>query len=55
LVINNISINIIINFLLKKKGKEIKIAKKNFRKQAKAKEKLFYIKGQRNNTLRNYK
>jgi hypothetical protein len=45
LAINNISINTIIDFLLKSKRKEIEIAKKVFRKQARAKEKLFYIRG----------
>ena len=45
MAINNISINTIIGFLLKRKKKEIKIAKKVFRKQAIIKEKLFYIRG----------
>jgi hypothetical protein len=45
LTINSIFINTIIDFLLKKKGKEIEIAKKVFRKQAKIEEKLFYIRG----------
>jgi hypothetical protein len=35
-------------FLLKRKRKEIEIAKEVFRKQARAKEKLFYIRGQKN-------
>jgi hypothetical protein len=45
LVINSISINTITGFLLKRKGKEIEITKEVFQKQARAKEKLFYIKG----------
>jgi hypothetical protein len=45
LAINSISINTIINSLLRRKEKEIKIAKEVFRKQAKVKEKLFYIRG----------
>jgi hypothetical protein len=55
LTINSVSINIIIDFLLKRKGKEIEIAKKVFRKQARVKEKLFYIKGQKNTTLKSNK
>jgi hypothetical protein len=53
LTINNISINIIIGSLLRKKRKEIKIAKEIFQKQARVKEKLFYIRGQKNTTLKN--
>jgi hypothetical protein len=34
--------------LLKKKGKEVETAKEVFRKQARAKEKLSYIRGQKN-------
>jgi hypothetical protein len=45
LAINSISINIIIDFLLKKKKKEVKIVKEVFRKQARVKEKLSYIRG----------
>jgi hypothetical protein len=45
LAINSISINIITGFLLKKKGKEIEIVKEVFRKRARAKEKLPYIRG----------
>jgi hypothetical protein len=45
LAINSISINTIIGFLLRKKGKEVKIAKEVFRKRAKVKEKLSYIRG----------
>ena len=45
MAINNISINTIIGFLLRKKRKEIEITKKVFRKQAKVKEKLSYIRG----------
>jgi hypothetical protein len=53
LTINSISINIITGSLLKRKKKEIEIAKEVFRKQARAKEKLFYIRGQKNTILRN--
>jgi hypothetical protein len=45
LAINSISINIITGSLLKKKEKEVKIAKEVFRKQARAEEKLPYIRG----------
>jgi hypothetical protein len=45
LAINSISINTIIGFLLKRKEKEIEIAKEVFRKQARIKEKLSYIRG----------
>jgi hypothetical protein len=55
LAINNIFINIITDFLLKKKGKEIEIAKEVFWKQARAKEKLFYIRDQKNTILKNNK
>jgi hypothetical protein len=55
LAINSISINTIMGFLLKRKGKEIKIAKKVFRKRAKIEKKLFYIKGQKNTILRSNK
>jgi hypothetical protein len=55
LAINSISINIIIGFLLKRKGKEIEIAKKVFRKRARIKEKLPYIRGQKNTILRSNK
>jgi hypothetical protein len=53
LAINSISINTITGSLLKKKKKEIEIAKDIFRKQARAKEKLPYVRGQKNTTLRN--
>jgi hypothetical protein len=55
LAINSISINIIIGSLLKRKKKEIEIAKKVFRKQARIEEKLSYIRGQKNTILRNNK
>jgi hypothetical protein len=45
LAINSISINIITGSLLRKKRKEVEIAKKVFRKQARVEEKLSYIKG----------
>jgi hypothetical protein len=45
LAINSISINTITGSLLKRKGKEVEIAKDVFRKRARAKEKLSYIKG----------
>jgi hypothetical protein len=48
LAINSISINTIIGFLLKRKGKEVEIAKKVFRKRARAEKKLPYIRGQKN-------
>ena len=53
MAINSISINIIIGFLLKRKGKEIEIAKEVFRRQARVEEKLSYIRGQKNTALRN--
>jgi hypothetical protein len=53
LAINSISINTIIGFLLKRKEKEIEIAKEGFQKRARAKEKLLYIRGQKNIILRN--
>ena len=43
MAINSIFINIITGFLLKKKEKEIEIAKEVFRKQARVEEKLSYI------------
>jgi hypothetical protein len=52
LAINSISINTITGSLLRRKEKEIEIAKKIFRKQAKVEEKLLYIRGQKNTTLR---
>ena len=55
MAINSISINTIIGSLLKRKGKEIEIAKEVFRKQARAKEKLSYIRGQKNTTLKSNK
>jgi hypothetical protein len=45
LAINSISINTIIGSLLKRKEIEIEIAKEVFRKQARAKEELPYIRG----------
>jgi hypothetical protein len=45
LAINSIFINTIIGLLLRKKRKEIEIAKEVFRRQARIKEKLFYIRG----------
>jgi hypothetical protein len=45
LAINNISINTITGSLLKKKRKEVEIAKKVFQKRARVKEKLSYIRG----------
>jgi hypothetical protein len=41
--------------LLKRKEKEIKIAKEVFQKQARIKEKLSYIRGQKNTILRSNK
>jgi hypothetical protein len=55
LAINSISINTITGSLLKRKGKEVEIAKEVFRRQARAKEKLSYIRGQKNTILRNNK
>jgi hypothetical protein len=52
LAINSVSINIITGFLLKRKEKEVEIAKEVFRKRARAKEKLPYIRGQKNTILR---
>jgi len=42
-------------FLLRKKEKEIEIAKEVFRKRARVKKKLFYIRGQKNIILRSNK
>jgi hypothetical protein len=53
LAINSISINTIIGSLLKKKRKEVEIAKKVFRKQTRIEEKLPYIRGQKNSTSKN--
>jgi hypothetical protein len=39
--------------LLKRKGKEVEIAKEIFRKRARAEEKLLYIRGQKNTIPRN--
>jgi hypothetical protein len=52
LAINSISINTIIGFLLRKKKEKVKIAKKVFQRQARVKEKLSYIRGQKNTILR---
>ena len=52
MAINSISINTITGSLLKRKRKEIEIAKEVFRKQAKVEKKLFYIRGQKNIILR---
>jgi hypothetical protein len=52
LAINSISINTIIGFLLRRKRKEIEIAKKVFQKQARIEEKLSYIRGQKNTISR---
>ena len=53
MAINSISINAIIGSLLKRKRKEVEIAKEVFRRQAKVKEKLSYIRGQKNTISRN--
>jgi hypothetical protein len=55
LAINSISINTITGSLLRRKEKEVKIVKEVFRKQARVKEKLLYIRGQKNTTSRNNK
>jgi hypothetical protein len=52
LAINSISINTIIGFLLKRKEREVEIAKEVFRKQARAEKRLPYIRGQKNTILR---
>jgi len=52
LAINSISINIITGSLLRRKGKEVEIAKEVFRRRARAKEKLPHVRGQRNITPR---
>jgi hypothetical protein len=52
LAVNSISINTITGSLLKRKEKEVETAKEVFRKQARAKEKLPYIRGQKNTTLK---
>jgi hypothetical protein len=51
LAINSISINAIMGLLLRRKGKEIEIAKEVFWKQARIEKKLFYIRGQKNSIL----
>ena len=53
MAINSISINTIIGSLLKRKGKEVEIAKEVFQKQARTKEKIFYIRGQKNTIPKN--
>jgi hypothetical protein len=53
LAINSISINTIIGSLLKKKGKEVETAKEVFQRRARAKEKLSYIRGQKNTIPKN--
>ena len=53
MAINSISINTITGSLLKRKRKEIEIAKEVFRRRARAEEKLPYIRGQKNTALRN--
>jgi Flp pilus assembly protein protease CpaA len=45
LAINSVSINTIIGFLLRRKEKEVEIAKEVFWKRARAEEKLPYIRG----------
>ena len=55
MAINSVSINAIIGFSLRRKRKEVEIAKEVFQKQARAEEKLSYIRGQKNTTLRNNK
>jgi hypothetical protein len=52
LTINSISINTIMDSLLKRKEKEIETAKKVFRKRIRVKKKLFYIRSQKNTILR---
>jgi hypothetical protein len=41
--------------LLRRKGKEVEIAKEVFRRRARAEEKLPYIRGQKNTILRSNK
>jgi hypothetical protein len=55
LTINSISINTIMGSLLKRKGKEVEIVKEVFQKQARTKEKLPYIRGQKNTILKSNK
>ena len=55
MAINSISINTITGSLLKRKRKEVKITKEVFRKQARVEEKLPYIRGQKNTTLKSNK
>jgi hypothetical protein len=52
LAINSISINAITGSLLRRKGKEVKIAKEVFQRRARAEEKLPYIRGQKDTALR---
>jgi hypothetical protein len=52
LAINSISINAITGFLLRRKGKEVEIAKEVFQRQARAEERLSYIRGQKNIALK---
>ena len=52
MAINSVSINTITGSLLRKKGKEVKIAKEVFRKQARVKEKLPHVRGQKNTAPR---
>jgi hypothetical protein len=55
LAINSVSINTIIGSLLRRKEKEVEIAKDVFQRRARAKEKLSHIRGQKNTASRNNK
>jgi protoporphyrinogen oxidase len=52
LAINSVSINAITGSLLRRKEKEIEIAKEVFQRRARAKERLPHIRGQKNTTSR---
>jgi hypothetical protein len=52
LAVNSISVNTITGSSSKRKGKEVETAKEVFRRQARAEEKLPYIRGQKNTALK---
>ena len=53
LAVNSVSVNAATGSSSRRKGKEVETAKEVFRRQARAEEKLSYIRGQKDTTLRN--
>jgi hypothetical protein len=53
LAVNSVSVNAITGSLLRRKGKEVEIAKEVFRRRARAKERLSHVRGQKNAAPRN--